>query len=319
MNDVISLAFPFFGLIFLGVIAGKAAKLPESGLAWMNVFIIYIALPALFFQLLSKTPVEQLTNVAYVAATTFATYTLFAVAFCIGVLATRGNVAESTILGIAGAYSNVGYMGPGLTLAVLGPAAAVPTALILCFDNMLMFTLAPLMMAVSGTEKDRLGKTLLKIAFRVLTHPLNLATFAGVGAAVAEFQPPQAIDTMLEFLSGAAAPCALFAMGVGVALRPVGRFPVELPAVLAVKLVVHPVLIYLLLTWIGGIDPLWIATAILMACLPPATNVFVIAQQYNTYVQRASGFVLIGTIVSVFSVTGFIWVISNDVLKLGAF
>ncbi|GGB45197.1 malonate transporter [Roseibium aquae] len=316
MQDVISLAFPFFGLIFLGFLAGKIAKLPESGLAWMNFFIIYVALPALFFRLLSQTPIEELTNLAYIAATTFATYCVFAIAFCIGVLATRGSIPESTILGIAGAYSNVGYMGPGLTLAVLGPEATVPTALILCFDNMLIFILAPLMMTMAGTEKERLSRTLGRIAWRVLSHPFILATIAGVTAAALKVQPPQAIDTMLEYLSNAAAPSALFAMGVGVALRPAGRFPIELPAVLVVKLLVHPVLIYLLLLWIGGIDPIWVATAVLMACLPPATNVFVIAQQYNVYVQRASSFVLIGTVVSVVTVTGFIWAISSGFLRL---
>ncbi|MBO6756651.1 MAG: AEC family transporter [Roseibium sp.] len=317
MNEVITLAFPFFGLIFLGFVAGKIGKLPESGLAWMNFFIIYIALPALFFRLLSETPIEELTNLAFITATTFTTYTVFAIAFCIGVLATNGSIPESTILGIAGAYSNIGYMGPGLTLAVLGPEATVPTALILCFDNTLLFILAPLMMAIGGTDKQPITKTLRLIAWRVFSHPFILATIAGVGAAAIEFKPPEAINTMLVYLSGAAAPCALFAMGVGVALRPAGRVPIELPAVLVVKLIVHPVLIYLLLMYIGGFDPIWVATAVLMACLPPATNVFVIAQQYGVYVQRAAGFVLIGTLASVVTVTGFIWAISTGVLQLG--
>jgi len=314
MLDVITLAFPFFGLIFLGFAAGKIGKIPASGLEWMNFFIIYIALPALFFRLLSQTPLEELTDLSFVAATTFTTYIVFAIAFCIGVLATDGNIPESTILGIAGAYSNIGYMGPGLTLAVLGPEATAPTALILCFDNTLLFILAPLMMAVGGTDKQPLTETLRLILWRVFSHPFILATIAGVGAAAIEFQPPTAIATMLEFLSNAAAPCALFAMGVTVALRPVGRVPMELPAVLVVKLIVHPVLVFMLLKWVGGFDPIWVATAVLMACLPPATNVFVIAQQYQVYVQRASSFVLVGTMASVLTVTGFIWAISNGML-----
>ncbi len=264
MQNVISLALPFFGLILLGFGAGKIKNLPEAGLSWMNFFVIYLALPALFFRLLSETPIEELANASYITATTFTTYIVFAISFCIGVVATRGNIGESTILGIAGAYSNIGYMGPGLTLAVLGEQATVPTALILAFDNALMFILAPLMM-----------------------------------------------------LSNAAAPCALFAMGVSIALRPIGRIPLELPLVLGVKLLLHPILIFLLLTWLGGFDPNWIATAVLMSCLPPATNVFVIAQQYGTYVQRASSFVLIGTALSIVTVTGFIWALTSGFLPTG--
>jgi len=317
MQNVISLALPFFGLILLGFAAGKIRNLPEAGLSWMNFFVIYLALPALFFRLLSETPIEELANVSYIAATTFTTYIVFAISFCIGVVVTRGNIGESTILGIAGSYSNIGYMGPGLTLAVLGVKATVPTALILAFDNALMFILAPLLMALAGTENDTIAGTFKKIGIRIFTHPFILATIAGVTAAAFEFRPPEAIDTLLRYLSNAAAPCALFAMGVSIALRPIGRIPLELPVVLAVKLVLHPVLVFLLLTWLGGFEPSWIATAVLMSCLPPATNVFVIAQQYGTYVQRASSFVLIGTAVSIVTVTAFIWALTSGFLPTG--
>ncbi len=49
MLAVIDLVLPLFGLIILGYIAGRIARIPFEGLAWMNFFIIYIALPALFY------------------------------------------------------------------------------------------------------------------------------------------------------------------------------------------------------------------------------------------------------------------------------
>ncbi len=55
--------------------------------------------------------------------------------FAIGMAIRRGNIAESAIAGLAGGYGNIGYMGPGLALATLGAQAAVPVALIFCFDN----------------------------------------------------------------------------------------------------------------------------------------------------------------------------------------
>jgi len=53
-----------------------------------------------------------------------------------------------------------------------------------------------------------------------------------------------------------------------------------------------------------------------MACLPPALNVYVIAQQYHSHVSQASTIVLIGTLVSVVTVTGFLWVITHDMLPV---
>lgn len=314
MNEVFTLALPFFGLIFLGFASGKIAKLPETGLAWLNFFVVYISLPSLFFKLVAQTPLEELTNWSFVAATTFATYSIFALAFVYGLWAASGKIAEASILALAGSYSNIGYMGPGLTLAALGAGATVPTAIIFCFDSMLLFTLLPIMMALSGEDKQDWRETTVFILKRVFLHPFIVATTLGVLAAGFEVQPPGWIDKMLTILSGAAAPCALFAMGVTVALRRVKRIPGELAVLLPIKLIIHPLLIYAILSYIGGIPTIWVYTAVLMACLPPAANVFVMAQQYNIYLDQASSAVMIGTLISVATVTAFLYFITQGML-----
>ena len=40
----------------------------------MDFFIIYVALPALFYRILAKTPFEQLNNVPFIVATTLGTF-----------------------------------------------------------------------------------------------------------------------------------------------------------------------------------------------------------------------------------------------------
>ena len=136
MGDVLSLAMPFFGLIFLGFFCGKLVAYPEEGLRWMNFFIIYVSLPAMMFKLVSAAPVEQLSNWPFVLGTTLSTLLAFVLAFGVGLLSTR-DIRKATVQSVAGAYANIGYMGPGLTLAALGPSAIVPTALIFVFDNTL--------------------------------------------------------------------------------------------------------------------------------------------------------------------------------------
>lgn len=291
-------------------------KIEENGLAWMNFFIVYVALPPLFFKLIGATPFEQLTNWRFIATTTLCTYLVFVFSFGIGLWASGGNIRESTIQGVFGAYSNVGYMGPGLTLAALGAGSAVPTALIFVFDSVLLFTLVPFLMAMGGTERVKFWATTRLVVRRIVTHPFNVATAAGVLAAYFKWQPPAAIDTMLVLLKGAAAPVALFALGVTVALRPLTRAPREMPAHLFIKLILHPALVFTLLSLLGGFDRVWILTATLMAALPPALNVYVMARQYETYVQRASSGVLVGTLVSIVTVTGLLWLIAENRLPV---
>ena len=52
----------------------------------------------------------------------------------------------------------------------------------------------------------------------------------------------------------------------------------------------------------------------LLAGLPSATNVFVIAQQYGVWVQRASASILITTVLSVGTVTGLLYAIKTGML-----
>jgi malonate transporter and related proteins len=312
VSGVASLALPFFGLIFLGYACGKLMKYPEDGLRWMNFFIVYVALPALFFKLIAAAPFEELANWPFVIATTLSTYIAFAMAFGVGIVVTRGRIPEATIQGVVGAYANIGYMGPGLTIAALGQASIVPTALIFVFDNVLLFTLVPFLMALGGAQKLNFLHTAGYVVKRVVTHPFNIATAVAVLAAYLRVVVPAPIDTMLTFLKNAAAPCALFAMGVTVALRPLTSVPVEMPALLAIKLIVHPLLVWLILSWIGDFSREWVFTAMLMAALPPALNVFVIANQYQVYVERASSAILLGTLLSVVTVTTLLYLITHD-------
>jgi malonate transporter and related proteins len=53
-----------------------------------------------------------------------------------------------------------------------------------------------------------------------------------------------------------------------------------------------------------------------MAALPPALNVFVLARQYDTWVEQASGAVLMGTLISAVTLTSVVWMVKTHTLPL---
>lgn len=303
MAEIAGLLFPFFGLIFIGYLAARITKQPAEALGWLNTFIIYAALPALFFKLVAKTPVDQLARMDFVALSLVATYSIFITLFLIGYFVRRNSFADCTIQSFAGSYGNIGYMGPGLALLALGERAAVPVALIVCLENAAHFITAPALMAVAGGDKRSPLKLAGDVARKVITHPFILSVIFGFFAAVAAWQPPQPVQQLVDYLAQSAAPCALFAMGVTLALRPLKRVPVEISYIVPAKLILHPLLAYLVLSTFGSFDPIWVSTAVLLAALPTATNVFVIGQQYQVWQERASATILVSTVLSVFTVT----------------
>ncbi|MCC5777489.1 AEC family transporter [Nitratireductor sp. B36] len=314
MTSVAGLVLPFFGLIFIGYAVARLKPHPADALGWMNTFVIYVALPALFFQLLAKTPIERLTEWGYIFGAVASTYIVFGIMFAGSLFISRSSIAESTIKGLAASYGNIGYMGPGLALLAFGEEAAVPVALIFCFENMIHFAVAPMMMAISGGNGEKPGRLALDVMRKIALHPFIVATAAGVAAAALNFAPPLPIERLLAYLASAAAPCALFAMGVSLALRPLKRVPQEVGAIVVLKLILHPAICYVMLSWIGNFSESWVFSAVLLASLPTATNVFVISQQYGVWMERASASVLITTLVSVGTVTALLYAITNGIL-----
>ena len=65
---------------------------------------------------------------------------------------------------------------------------------------------------------------------------------------------------------------------------------------------------------LGPFDPDWVKTVVLMAALPPALNVFVLGRQYEAWVEPASGSVLLGTLLSVATLTTVMWLVQHGVL-----
>jgi malonate transporter and related proteins len=250
MVDILNLALPYFGLIFIGFACGKAKGLPEQGLAWMNFFLLYVSLPALLFGIMSKTPFAELNNPPFLIATTLGTASAFVLALVAGRLVGRLSFREATLAGLAGSFGNIGYMGPGLAFAVLGAKAAAPTALIFCCDAIFLFTIVPLLIALTDGKPRHWLHTISLVIRQIVFNPLIMSACAGALAAALHFHPPVAIDNTLLLLQNAAAPTAQFLLRVTVALRPFGRVPWEVPAVIAVKLLIHPLVVFgLMLRW----------------------------------------------------------------------
>ncbi len=311
MDEIAGIIVPFFGVILLGWGAGRLRFVRPDGLSAMNFFVFYLAMPALFFQLVAATPLDAFQGFGFILTTTFATYCVFAIAFSVGALLNGGNVSEATVEGLVGSYSNASYMGAAVAIAAFGTAAAMPAALVLTFDTVLILIVVPLMMAMGGAGRADATALAEDIGRQIFLHPLILATIAGFLFSALGIRLPGSVDGLLTGLRFAAVPCALFLLGVGLSARELERIPLEMPILVAIKLVVHPIVVFLLLTWVGGFDPVWIATAVIIAALPPAAQVHTLAKHYGVYAHRASGALALGMIVSISSLTLVLIVLFN--------
>lgn len=319
MSEIPGLVLPFFAVIGLGYGAAWFRLIAPEGAGGLHFLVLYVALPALFFQSIRSGPGLDAEALSFVLTTTFATYCAFAIAFSIGALINGGNVPEATVQGLAGSYSNIGYLAPALTIAAFGSAAAAPTAIILTFDHALLFVVTPLMMALGGSTRANPAKLAERIGRDIFLHPIVIATILALVAMAVGLQLPEPVDAGLDLIAAAAPAAALFAFGLALAMKPVVKVSLEMPAAVLVKLIVHPTIVYLLLSWIGGFDRVWVGTAVLLAALPPAMNVLALARAYRVYEARAFDTVFIATAASVATLTIAIVLVLNGMLPADPF
>jgi predicted permease len=139
-------------------------------------------------------------------------------------------------------------------------------------------------------------------------NPIVVAIVLGAALAGTGLALPEAITRFLGFLGGAAGPAALFALGGALALQRLDhRTAVAACLITVAKLAVYPMLVWLILGRMMQLDAFWVNVGVLIACLPSAGNIHVLAQRNDADPQRVSAAILLSTIVSLVSFPCVAW------------
>src|SRR5690606_538602 len=193
-------------------------------------------------------------------------------------------------------YVNAGHLGLPIAAYVLDDAALVAPILLLQ-----LILLQPLALAVLDrtTAAQRSGAG--RLVLRTVRNPLMLGAVVGLVLALTGVELPTLVRAPVDLLGAMAVPAMLLAYGVSLRLGPRpggGSPPVDLALVVGLKLVVQPVLAYLVGLAVGLEDTALYAVTVL-AALPTAQNVFVLASRYDRGVVLARDAIFLSTIGSV--------------------
>ncbi len=303
MQAILDTALPFFALIFCGYGAGRFRLLSESSVAGVNAFVFYFALPAFLFNLMATSPPESLLNGSFVAAYLSAGLAVYAASGVLGRLAFGVRPGEAALMGAAAVLGNTGYMGLPLVAAAFGQGAAVPLALGLTLEVTVIIPLTIALVEGSKGLASGWAGIAASVAAALARNPLMVAIFSGALVAASGLGLPTPIERFTGLLGDAAGPCALFTLGATLAAQRLSSGLPEVSYMSGFKLFAHPAAIWLTTTVFFDVDPLWASVAILGASLPVAANVFILARQYDTYVERVSSAILLSTAVSVVTVS----------------
>ncbi len=293
------IVLPVFGLIAIGYGARWLKLLRETTGEGLSDFVFVLAIPCLLFKTLATAtiPLDQPWGywISYFAG--------LAVVWLIAQLVARHLFArkgpELVVSGFAAAQSNTVFVGIPMILKAYGEAGAVPLSLLLAVHLPVTMTAATLLVEGKGTSPLLLLK-------RLFTHPIVVGIL--LGSAVRPFvgMLPAPFWSIVDLIAGAAVPCALVSLGI--ALRRYGLAAgIGLPAILSfLKLILHPLIVFLLATKVFAMPVAWAGVAVLFAACPCGINAYLFAERYKQGVADASSAIALSTGLSLFTTVGWL-------------
>lgn len=303
MAVLLNVAFPIFAVILTGWLAGRFRLLGGELNAALNSFVSWFALPVLFFGTLARTPVQAVLDPALIAGFGLAVLATFALGMLASRVASRGGLAAMSLGGIAASWGNVGYMGVPLCLAAFGEAGLPPAMLAVIVTAVISMVFGVMLIELEVAAGHGPIRTFLRAAWNVARNPLPLSIAFGLLWSALGLPLPVPVEKWIDLLGAAAAPCALFAIGLFLSDKSVRSGIVEAGLVTAIKLVLQPLVALLVLPWFVDLGSVQGKAALLMAATPTAANAFVLARQFDTSVEQNSAAVLLSTAFSVFTVS----------------
>lgn len=303
MHIVLNAALPVFGLILLGYLAGRSERFEASATGTLNRFAFYFALPALIFVAMAKAAPDQLRQFTFIAA--FAGSV--ALTWIAGFLISRGTgrqAADAVIEGCNAGYSNVGFMGVPLCLLVFGPDGIAPAAMSVLLTACVQFLLAIVLVELTLKGSGNLGPALKQVLAALLHNPLFLAPAAGIAVSVSGLVLPLPLAQFAQLLGNAAAPVALFCIGLSLAgTKLVSNGVAAISWITTLKLLLQPAIAATLVLYVFPMPKMWAQAAILLSALPIGSGIFTIAKTYGRDTGVTSGAILASHVASVITLS----------------
>ena len=308
MLAIFAVTFPFFALVLCGYAATRRGLLPLLAIPGLNSFVLFFALPCMLYRFGARTPIAQLLNPSLVAV--YLLCALMMVGLTV-MLTRRGRIGwnDASFGALVAAFPNTGFMGVPLLVALLGAQAAGPAIVTIAIDMVITSSLCIALSQLDGAGTQGAGRAARRALAGVVANPLPWSIALGALASSLSFTLPLPLNTTVNLLADAASPTALFTIGAVLARAQMSgarRAALgESGLVVGLKLVLHPLLVGAvgLAAMAAGapLDRFALTVIVLVAALPSASNVAMLAERFGADNGRIAQIILGSTVLAFFS------------------
>ena len=300
MNNLILLIFCFIA----GVLLHRYKRMPINAPAVLNRFIIHVSLPALTLFYVHDVKISS--DVGMMVAMVWIFFALATVFFWL--IGRWLKLPKSTVgaLILTGGLGNTSYFGLPMIEAYYGHQGLATGIIIDQLGSFLV--LSTLGITVAGIySSGRPG--VAEMLKRVVQFPPFIAL--AIALLLIPVDYPTWLTFVLKRLGDTLAPLALVAVGFQLRLGHLRGNGRNLAIGLAFKLVLAPLVLFLLYVPLLGLHGQWIQVTLFEAAMPPMITAAILATEHDLDPPLATLMVAVGLVISFVTLTGWWWVMQG--------
>lgn len=320
MSPILTPLFAVLGIMLLGSLIQKSRILPPDTDQVLNQYVYYIAFPAIMLIALAETPIEGILQWGFIAGYSLAMVLTYLLVILVSYITNKGRTDIASLRALNTTFGNCAFIGmPLLTILFPDNANALTAAAIATLLSVIIFALV--LVTIELYQGQKQASPLVVIFQSLVQNPIVIGSSIGMAMSALNIHVNESLSIMLRQIGMTSSPCALFAIGMvlvkasaeqelsltsarpGAALQVTakqGRLQhiAELSWINVCKLLIQPGLAYVLLMAFGVEGDLLIM-GVLLAALPTAASVFLLAQRYRVKASISAQAIMLGTVLSI--------------------
>lgn len=307
MLAIFNVVFPVFAIIVIGYLAVRFRLYPSEGVRGLVAFVNNFLTPVLLFQSMLHADFGTAFNWHVILPFYAGALTVFIIGIIIAMRFFKNRPGEGVSSGFAAMFTNTVLLGIPVMQRAYGEAAMPVVFSIIALHASMLITIAMIVMELMRRDRTPLHKALGLAAIRIVQNPLLWGIALGVLANLSDVVLVEPVEDLFSMMSAAVVPVALFGLGGALNEYRLADNWQQALAMSLLKLIAQPLIAWVLMVPILNVDPDQARYGVLLAAMPAGINVYVFATYYNRGVNVATNVVLISTILSVGTLTGWLY------------
>jgi predicted permease len=299
LNYLGTAVFPIFAIGAFGFLLGKMRTFDIAAAFSINKFVMFVCMPALCIEFLALAQVESFDFLLL-----FGYFLSEVILFSLGVFISKYIFrllnSEALLIGLALALTNHVLFVLPIADELFEEAKTLTIISIITMDGLVIFSLTLIAMDILSNSDQPFSITIKAI----FTNPPLIGIVIGLFVSLNNLELPRGIMFFLETLGGTATPALLFSLGIMLSYQKIITPTKLIVSMSSLKLIIHPLLAWLIITLLfGGHYPEVHSTALMAAAAPSGVMAYMLAVNYNVSVDRISPIILYTSIGSLITVS----------------